>query len=70
MTTISSSLKKPMPISIDNFFQSVNLHIGNPKDDENRMKMLVDTGGAMNTRSLDYHLCAMSQCPEMVEEYL
>ena len=59
-----------MHISINNSLPTVNLLIGNPEDDENRTQMLVDTGPAMNTESLEYHLWVIFQCPEMVEEYL
>ena len=55
MTNISSSPKKHMHISINNSLPTVNLLIGNPEDDENRTQMLVDTGPAMNTESLEYH---------------
>ena len=34
------------------------------------MKILVDTGDAMNTGNNDYLLWKMSQCPSMVAEYL
>ena len=34
------------------------------------MRMLVDTGAAMNTGNLAYHQWVMSQCPSMVAEYL
>ena len=34
------------------------------------MRMLLDTGAAMNTGSLTYHLWVMSQCPEMVAEII
>ena len=70
MTNIFSSSKKPIHISINNSLPSINLHNGNSEDDENRMSMLVDTGAAMNTGSLNYHLLVMSQYPEIVEEYL
>ena len=70
MTNISSSPKKPMHISINNSLPYVNLHLGNPEDDDNRMRILVDTEAVMNTGSLDYHLWIMVQCPEVVEEYL
>lgn len=56
-----------MPISINNSLTSVNLHIGNPEDDESHIRMLVDTGVAMNTGSIEYHLWVMSQCPEIVK---
>ena len=67
---ISSSLRKPMPISINNSLPSVYLHLGNLEDDENRMQMLVGTGAAMTTGDLKYHHWAMSQCSDIVEEYL
>ena len=70
MTNISSSPKKPMHISINNSLPYVNLHLGNPEDDDNRMRIIVDTEAVMNTGSLDYHLWIMVQCPEVVEEYL
>ena len=70
VTNISSSPKKPMPISINNSLLSMCLHLGIPKDDENRMQMLVDTGAAMNTGDLKYHLWVMSQCPDIVEDFL
>ena len=34
------------------------------------MRMLLDTGAAMNSGSLTYHLWVMSQCPEMVAEFI
>ena len=37
---------------------------------DNGMRMLVDTGAAINSGYLDYHLWVMSQCPEMVAEFL
>ena len=59
-----------MPISIHNYLPSVNLHSDNLEDDENRIRILVDTEATMNTGSLEYHLWVMSQYPEMVEEYI
>ena len=49
MTNISSSPKKSMPISINNSLSSINLHIGNPDGDENRIRMHFNTGAVMNT---------------------
>ena len=69
VTDILSSPQKPMHISINNFLPSEFLHLGIPEDDENRMQMLVDTGAAMNTGGLTYHLWVMSQCPDIVEDY-
>ena len=34
------------------------------------MRMLLNTGAAMNSRGLTYHLWVMSQCPEMVGEFI
>ena len=59
-----------MSISINNSLRCVNLHIGNSEDNENRIRMLVYTRAVINSGSLEYHLRVMSQCPEMVEEYL
>ena len=70
ITNIFSSPKKPMSISINNSLRCVNLHIGNSEDNENRIRMLVYTRAVINSGSLEYHLRVMSQCPEMVEEYL
>ena len=39
-------------------------------DEENKIRMLLDTGAAMNSGSLAYHLWVMSQCPEMVAEFI
>ena len=70
VANISSSPKKPMPISINNSLPSVCIHLGIPEDDEHRMQMLVNTGAAMNTGDLKYHLWKISQCPDIVEEFL
>ena len=70
MTNLSSSSKKLMIISIKHYLPSVNLHIDNPKDSKNRIRMLVDTRATINTETLEYHLWVMSQCPEMMEKYL
>ena len=67
---ISQAIKKPMPISINNSLPSVTLHLGLLEDEENTMRMLVDTGAAMNSGNLAYHLWVMSECPEMVGEFI
>ena len=59
-----------MPISIDDSLPSVNIHVGLLEDDENKMIMLVDTGAALNSGNLTYHLWVMSKCPEMVGEFV
>ena len=70
LSNISSPNQKSMPISINNSFPSVHMNIGLLVDEENKMRMLVDTSAAMNTGNLDYHKWVMSQCPSMVAEYL
>ena len=55
-TNIPSFPDKPIPISTSGSLHSVNLHIGCPEDDENRIRMRFDTGVAMNMGSLEYHL--------------
>ena len=59
-----------MPISINNSLPSVNLHLGLIEDEENKMRMLVNTGAAMNSGNLAYYLWVMSKCPEMVVEFI
>ena len=59
-----------MPISINNSLPSVSFLLGLTMEADNGMRMLVDTGVAMNSGYLDYHLWVMSQCPEMVAEFL
>ena len=34
------------------------------------MRMLFDTGAAMNTGNFDFHMLVMSQCPDIVDEFL
>ena len=59
-----------MPIGINNSLPSVSLILGIQEDEESKMRMLVDTGAAMNTGNLQYHLWVMSQCPDIVHEFL
>ena len=70
VANILPSPKHSMPTSINNSLSSVCLYLGIPEDDENRMQMLVDTSAVMNTGELKYHLWVMSQCPDIVEEFL
>ena len=60
MTNISSSLKKNMPISINNSLPSINLYIGIPEDIKIHIRMLVDIGAIINTGNLKYSLWVMS----------
>ena len=34
------------------------------------MRILLDTSAAMNSGSFAYHLWVVSQCPEMVDEFI
>ena len=45
-----------MPIPIKKYLPSVCLHLGSVEDEEKKMRMLLDTGAAMNSGSLTYHL--------------
>ena len=59
-----------MPISINNSLPSISILLGLTMEAVNGMRMLVETGTAMNSEYLDYHLWVMSQCPEIVAECL
>ena len=48
-----------MPIGINNSLPSVSLILGILEDEENKMRMLVDTGAAMNTDNFDFHMWVM-----------
>ena len=39
-------------------------------EEDNGMRILVDTRAAINSGHLDYHLLFMSQCPKMVADFL
>ena len=70
VNNVLSNPKKPMPIGINNSLPSVSLILGSREEEENKMRMLVDTGAAMNTGNIDFHLWVMSQCPDIVDEFL
>ena len=59
-----------MPISINNSLPSVSILLGLMMEADDGMRMLVDTGAAINSGHLDYHLWVMTQCPEMMAEFL
>ena len=58
-----------MPIGINNSLPSVSLILGTLADEKNKIRMLVDTGAAMNTGNLRFHMLVMSQCPDIVDEF-
>ena len=59
-----------MPISIDNSLFSIYLHIGLIMDNENKMRIFVDTSATINTVNTYYYLWVMSKCPSIVAKYL
>ena len=59
-----------MPIAINNSLPSINMLINILADDEIKMSMLVDISAAMNIVDTTYHQWVMSQCPNMVAEYI
>ena len=59
-----------MHISINNTLPSIYLNVGSIMDDENKMRMLVDTGVVMNTGNIVYHQWVLSQYLSMATGYL
>ena len=70
INNISHSQYKSIHISINSSLPSVNLHLGIIEDDDNCMKILLDTGASMNTCNLSCHILVMSQCTEMMGKFL
>ena len=58
-----------MPVGINNSLPSVSLILGILEDDENKVRMLVDTGAAMNMGNCRFHMFVMSQCPDIVDNF-
>ena len=59
-----------MPITINNFFPQLILYLVLILEVEKCIRVLVDAGATTNADNMDYHVWVMSQCPEMVVEYL
>ena len=59
-----------MPIPINNSLPSVCLHLGLVDNEENKIRMLLDTGDATNSGNLTYHILVMLECLEMVGEFI
>ena len=59
-----------MPVPINNSLPSVCLHLSSVEDEENKIRMLLDTGATMNSGNLTYRLWVMSQCPEVIGEFI
>ena len=60
VSNISSSLRNPMSITINNYLISIHFPLGGKIDDDNRVRMLVNTGATMNSGHLNYHLWVIS----------
>lgn len=59
-----------MPIPINNSLPSVYLHLGLVDNEENKIRMLLDAGDAMNSGNLTYHILVMLEFLEMVGEFI
>ena len=59
-----------MHIFIDNSLPSVSIQLSLKMDKDNGIRMLVDTGVAMNSGHLGYQLWVVYQCPDIVAEFL
>ena len=60
VNNFSSNSKKPMPIGINNSLSSVSLILDILEDEENKIRMRVDTGAVMNTGNLSFHMWVIS----------
>ena len=56
VNNFSSNPKNPMPIGIHKYLPSLSLILGSLEDEENKMRMLVNTGSAINTGNLRFHM--------------
>ena len=63
---VSQPTQKLMLIPINNPLPSICLNLGSVEDEKNKIRMILDTGAAMNPGNLTYHLWVMLECPEMV----
>ena len=59
-----------MLIQIKNSLPSIYLHLRLIEDEVNKMRMLLDTGATMDSGNLNYYLWIMSQCPEIIDEFI
>ena len=57
-----------MTVSINIYLPSICLHLGLIEDEEIKIRMLLDTGIAMNYGNMSYHHWVISECSEMVGE--
>ena len=59
-----------MPISINNRLPCVDFQVGIGVHHSLSLRMLVDSGAAMNTGHLKYHRFIMAQFSDIIEEYI
>ena len=70
VSKISSSTQNVIFTIINNYFRSIQFHLGLEKDDESCMWTLINTEATMNTGNKNYHLQVILYCPRMVSECL
>jgi hypothetical protein len=59
-----------MPLRIDNGLPHITLHIGTPRLDETiGLSALFDSGAALSSGYLPYHLWVMRECPDLVASF-
>ena len=70
VNNFSLSSQKPIPIPINNSLPSIYLHLDLIEVEENKMRILLNTGAAMNFGNLSYDLWAILEYPEIVGELI
>jgi hypothetical protein len=61
---------RPMPLRVDNGLPHITLHLGTPTDDESiGLCALFDSGAALSSGYLPYHLWVMRECPDLVASF-
>ena len=68
VNNISRSTQKLIPI--DNSILSVFFSLGLVVDEENKMRVLLDTDSPMNSENIIYHMRVISECQEMVGQFI
>ena len=59
-----------MPLSINNSLPSTCLHLGLIDEEENKVRMLLDTSVVMNSGNMSYHLWVISEYPEVADKFI
>ena len=71
VNNISVKGSTPMPINIDKNLPCVDFELDHETGDKSiHLRMLVDSGAAMNSGNRSYHRQIMSQFPDIVAEYI